>query len=222
MKIPDCEFCAEFSQPSGSRFGSLYAGIIPNRIVEQSNGVAVLPTLGQLFPGSLLILPIAHFETVASMPRTGRAFCLEMATKYVDRLHGYGTPVIFEHGARRGSGRSCGIYHAHIHVVPVPDTLSINELLPGAHTDAETLEGAYDQLQSEDSYLLARDSDGRLGFVTGKDAGSDRFPSQYLRRYLQSRFKLDTPWDWRDYARPESHLLETVRALDRSHVAVGN
>jgi hypothetical protein len=143
-----------------------------------------------------------------------------LASNYARRLRSYGNPILFEHGARCGTGRSCGIYHAHLHVVPVPDDLSVSEVLSANAPGAHTLQAAYDQLQGEDTYLVFQDTRGKVAYVSGAEARIERFQSQYFRQTLKYRFQLASPWDWREYAHLEPFVLETIRAMKGSNVAL--
>jgi diadenosine tetraphosphate (Ap4A) HIT family hydrolase len=215
----ECEFCLEFSESESSRFALSYAGTTESRIIAKLGGMVVLPTLGQLFEGSLLIMPLTHFETVADMPKEQLAACLRLVSVFSERLSPFGKPVVFEHGARVGTGRACGIYHAHVHIVPLPSDISIDDALPGAGKVVATLEDAYEELKAEDAYLLFRDTFGRVRYVAGAEADSENYGSQYFRKMLASHFNLKCPWDWRAYEGVEVRVVETLSAL-RSHVAV--
>jgi len=215
----ECEFCREFEESETSFFAHTYAGSARSRIIEKRGGIVVLPTIGQLFTGSLLIMPLEHFETAAQMPKEQLDTCLHMVSVFSARLRFFGKPVVFEHGARTGTGRSCGIYHAHLHLVPVPSDISIEEALPRTGIEATNLEQAYDDLKTKDTYLLFRDTCGRVRHVSGSAACSENYSSQYFRKTLVSHFDLHAPWDWRDYKGVEERVLDTLAVL-RSHVVL--
>jgi diadenosine tetraphosphate (Ap4A) HIT family hydrolase len=179
---PECEFCNEFSGSGCSRFTRTYDGTIDSRIIDQQAGVVVLPTIGQLFLGSLLIMPSAHFETIAEMPSEQIHAALRLIDIFSERLSIFGKTVVFEHGARAGTGRSCGIYHAHIHLVPLPANIAIENVLPDDAIVVATLEDAYTALKNEETYLLFRDTYGKVGYVAGRDAHLKRYSSQYFRK----------------------------------------
>ena len=63
-----CEFCIELGGRPGARFADIYPQL-RSRVVAREGGLVVLPTLGQLFPGSLLLMPERHYETCADLPR---------------------------------------------------------------------------------------------------------------------------------------------------------
>jgi diadenosine tetraphosphate (Ap4A) HIT family hydrolase len=155
----DCEFCLELSNIALSRFGITYGGVADSRLIDQRDGFVVIPTLGQLFTGSLLVLPQAHFETTAEMSSQQIHAALQIIEEYAEQLRQFGKVVVFEHGSRATEGLACGIHHAHVHVVPVPGDLSLDEALTTVTQEVESLTSAYDALSAEVAYLLFRDTE---------------------------------------------------------------
>jgi len=206
----NCEFCLELHDVHRSRFHELYGARAPSRIIARADGLVALPTLGQLFPGSILILPEEHVETMGCVHRDRGA----ALAAFVARLEALVAPsapaVVFEHGARCESGGSCGIYHAHLHVVPVPGAVACSDLLPADALETfPSLQAAWASLGDSAEYLLVRDT---AGVVSAHD--STRFPrrfaSQHFRRALTEHFRVDRPWDWRAYTHVEPDLLRTL------------
>ena len=136
-----CEFCLELSDAPDTRFRSIYRGR-RDRIVVRINRIAVMPTLGQLFMGSLLVLPEFHCETAADLPPDDRRDLLDVVDLMKDKVQKVGFPLVVEHGVRQGSGTGCGIYHAHIHVIPLPEHLPFRELLADAAKPTSSLNEA--------------------------------------------------------------------------------
>jgi len=117
-----CEFCDEFRNPFNSRFAQIYAPLVKNRVVAQRGNLVAMPTIGQLFPGSLLVMPMTHVETMALLPESA---LLDLSTFITDleMVIGQNGPVIaFEHGARCITSGGCGVYHAHLHLVAVANS----------------------------------------------------------------------------------------------------
>lgn len=215
----DCEFCLEFSNDPTSRFATRYANFATSRVIAYDEGILVLPTLGQLFTGSLLIMPQMHVETIADLPKEKLDACLRLVSRFKKYLGGFGSPVVFEHGARSCTGQSCGIYHAHLHLVPLPSDFSVEDALPVSATGASTLDEAFIRLRNNDAYLLFQDTFGRIRFVAGDTARSTNYGSQYFRQCLVRHFQLADHWDWRTYEGVESRVVETLGAL-QCHVAI--
>lgn len=214
-----CEFCLELSDQRNSRFKQIYGESVGSRIVVAQNGLAVMPTIGQLFKGSLLILPTEHIETIAQLPFStlqGLEIILNDVQKIIGRL---GTTVLFEHGAKCTTGASCGIYHAHLHVVPVPTHVACMDVLPSRAKTAGTLIEAFQQLKQSDVYLLFRDTADRVAFLEPDDSDNEIYKSQYFRRALADHFGLTADWDWRTYVRKEPLLLETLNLFGTGYVS---
>src|SRR6516165_3123568 len=110
-----CEFCAELRQTGESRFHRIYAGCLDSRVIVRSASFVVFPTIGQLFRGSVLIVPRKHTETLATLD-VSRLKELEHVLSFVEnKVSSMGVPFVYEHGARLCTSSGCGVYHAHLH-----------------------------------------------------------------------------------------------------------
>jgi diadenosine tetraphosphate (Ap4A) HIT family hydrolase len=176
-------------------------------VVSTARFVAV-PTLGQIFEGSLLILPKAHVETCAAVENDAHAEMLGLLDQALIRCAGFGSPIFFEHGAAAASGGGCGIHHAHLHVVPLPSKVGTDLLFPEATNFSADLAGAWAALTETDHYLLIGNSENVR--FRNLEADPGRFPSQFFRRRLAEHFGLEKPWDWRSYSQIEPELLRTL------------
>jgi diadenosine tetraphosphate (Ap4A) HIT family hydrolase len=209
-----CEFCQELQGHSGARFTELYPDI-DSRIVARTANFVALPTLGQLFPGSLLVLPREHRETCAELSRDLRnemcAFLYELLT--ISRR--FGEPVFFEHGASAHTGGSCGIYHAHLHVVPLPSRVRPSLLFDEHQAAVSDLAHALQVLTACDHYLLLGNESNVV--YSRVDCMAVQPSSQYFRRKLAQRFGVTRPWDWRQATIPEPDLIATLQAFGGSN-----
>ena len=212
--LSTCEFCAELHGHPGVRFRDIYPDI-DSRIVARYDQLVAFPTLGQLFPGSLLMVPEQHYETCADFP-----FRLKMSMRsFLDRLlvtiRRFGVPVFFEHGARDSTGGGCGIYHAHLHLVPLPEKVSPASLFPEHHHVAGDFLDALVHLDGCGHYLLMGDeTDVRYSRV---DSMATEPGSQYFRRLLVRHFGLTRSWDWREFGTPEPDVITTLASLGGSN-----
>jgi len=177
-------------------------------MVAQTEHLVALPSLGPLFPGHLLVLPKLHVETFAScvvdviesLEEFVRALVL-----HLDRA----TPVaIFEHGAKASTGGSCGVYHAHIHIVPMPSAVPMDTVLPMASRRSNTLSEALRSLGNRDQYLLYGTLDGYC-YVDDQELLSG-VQSQYIRKQLADTAAPGTPWDWRLAEGVDASILRTM------------
>jgi diadenosine tetraphosphate (Ap4A) HIT family hydrolase len=209
-----CEFCQEFAG-SSPRFEKLYGQLASTRVIARTGRFVALPTLGQLFTGSLLILPVDHVETCARLTAEARQELGELVAKMAHRVREFGEPIIFEHGATEPTGGGCGIYHAHLHIVPVPNPTLASTLFPEHQAQTQDLQRAWDSLQNVDEYLLmCADGQTLYSDLTGQPK---RFPSQFFRRRIAEHFRLEAPWDWRLYTDVEPALLQTLGVTVSAH-----
>jgi diadenosine tetraphosphate (Ap4A) HIT family hydrolase len=210
MENRTCEFCAEFKTPSLSRFGKLYETMFQHRFIRWSGEVALFPTLGQIFKGSVLIAPRAHVETMARLDSSTRSDVLKLINfaRATSPL-----TVVFEHGSTCQSAGGCGIYHAHIHVVPVPGPLEWRTALPSNSTVFRTFADAFDALKCAENYLLTSDTTGGIAAFEINACDVAAFPSQYFRRLLTSHYSVNRAWDWRSYNYVETDMIETINAF---------
>lgn len=210
----ECEFCCEFGGDPRARFSQEYGGLVSSRIVAREGGFVAMPTIGQLLPGSLLILPQRHFHTCAhAQVDLGAADLTRLVERACRALQPFGQSLVFEHGARPHTGGACGVYHAHLHIVPVPEAVVLGELLPPRATTAVSLAEALQANEGADEYLLARDTNGQVGYLGLLPKDREHYPSQYLRRFLVRRFALSCPWDWREYIGPERDVLWAIEQM---------
>jgi diadenosine tetraphosphate (Ap4A) HIT family hydrolase len=205
-----CEFCAELADQAETHFSSIYSGLLKSRLVHRCEEFAALPTIGQLFDSSYLVIPTSHLEKYSELLPARR----ERASHYIETLlRGLGPTLVYEHGASSAMGGGCGIYHAHVHVVPLPREISSDELLPGVQVSRHpSIVEAWAKAEGKSEYLLVRDTHGNVG-LADRDSKGGPFGSQFMRRRLAEVFELHAPWDWREYRSPETKLLRAARDL---------
>lgn len=208
-KTLECDFCEEFSSNEDNTFARLYRGFPRSRILFQSDNFAVVPSLGQIVEGYLLVLPKRHFRALGDMPGLLLNELVELCSFVGNDLEAlYGTPIFFEHGTRAEGVGGCGIYHAHLHVVPLSNVADpINVLKKGFHhTELASLCEIEELSADLPTYLFFRDSGARLYlFDTGP------LPSQYMRKLLADAIG-GQEWNWRNAGR-EDRLLATIERL---------
>lgn len=207
-----CEFCREFNEHKETRFRNIYFPSLTSRIIRETKDLVAFPTLGQLFPGSLLIAPKAHVERVADTRTDFQREILSLILELKSSVKQFGDVLLFEHGAKSDSQGGCGIYHAHIHLVPLPAYVSSCELFKVKPFPAESLMDAWQEAKTSEEYLVVEDCHGNVSYAIA-DMSSGGFGSQYARRRLTEHFQLDTPWDWRAYKWVEPKLLQTLKSF---------
>jgi diadenosine tetraphosphate (Ap4A) HIT family hydrolase len=204
-----CDFCDEFSGGDNNAFSLRYEEI-DNRTVFVTDNFRVLPSLGQIVEGHLMIVPTAHYATMGDLPLT---LSTELETLSnlvrVALSQTYGNCVLFEHGTRGPEGGGCGIYHAHLHVVPLCDEKDPIYELKELHSFLEI--GGFEE--------LARTSYG-YSYLYYETLSSQRYvcrvehlPSQYMRRFL-AQFIGKSQWNWREVGKEPELCSAVVRLSD--------
>lgn len=213
---PGCEFCVELSGQQ-SRFAKIYGGHA-NRKIATFGKLVALPTIGQLFKGSLLLMPTYHVESFAAGMDEFQKDLLTAIEQLTARLRVFGSVICFEHGAKRQTGAGCGIYHAHFHLVPVPQPIGASLFTTNYSFFPSDLISGLRQLRQSANYFIVQDSDGKVACLDETDA-QGILTSQFARRALAANFHLGNHWDWREYQEPEPWLAETMRLFGESHVS---
>lgn len=205
-QVRKCDFCDEFAGGSDNAFATRYGNSSDSRLLFGDHLFRVMPTLGQIVEGHLLITPVEHYRAIAELPGKGLEELESLFRLTRSALtQKYGNCVFFEHGMRGESSGGCGIDHAHVHAVPVAGTDVLNLLtneFNGAKIDALT------DIKTgvRGSYLFFEDASS-VRYVFSVDS----LPSQYMRRLVaESIGKAD--WDWRTIGR-EPQLHSTMHRL---------
>ena len=196
-----CHVC---SQIDGDPQHDLIAHLLPGcayvrRVVVEDAHFAVLPSLGALRPGHLLICPREHVRSLAALP-AARMIRLQ---RMVRRVHALLCPagcgdelLLFEHGSAADGGRTaCSVDHAHLHAVPVPAGLAGGLLPQLAWQSLASAPDALARTVGGAEYLLQWRHGGRLRVALAPPGGH---PSQAMRRALAERLQPAPPWNWRD------------------------
>jgi diadenosine tetraphosphate (Ap4A) HIT family hydrolase len=111
---PNCPLCT-----AGRGTPLFEDGVNVNKILAGGNGFFVVPALGPLVLGHVLVISASHTEGLlylspdtrqryATLSRVIRAYCAHRGTTVLEA----------EHGARHNSVRGPCIRHTHIHVLP--------------------------------------------------------------------------------------------------------
>jgi diadenosine tetraphosphate (Ap4A) HIT family hydrolase len=216
-----CEFCHELSGSGENSFDRIYRFQPRTRVISRSANFVVVPSLGQLSEGHLLLLPVGHWTALADLPKSlfDEFEALRADTCSILQKE-YGPCLLFEHGVREGDSGGCGIYHAHGHAVPFPPELDPIARLMSAfpHQEIGKLSEIREKCADLSGYIFYQDSRSKSHVFAAPN-----LPSQYMRKLLAG--VLGAPgWDWRTAGR-EERLLATLGRLsthfDDKHTGVG-
>lgn len=190
-------------------YARIYGPRAANRALLDGDGpFQVLPTLGQIAEGHVLIVPVRHICALA-----------DLTAEQIEQLEGlcqqvksilrrvYGACVFFEHGIRKEGSGGCGIDHAHMHAAPVMADGVLDIL-------SQQFQGNRIGPISEITRSVSHDS----SYLFFEDASGERYvfpvknlPSQYMRKMVAASIGKDD-WDWRQCGH-EPNLISTIRRL---------
>jgi diadenosine tetraphosphate (Ap4A) HIT family hydrolase len=205
----NCDFCGELSDEKDGTFNKIYSNIIKSRIIYQDDTFVVVPTIGQLFKNSLLVFPREHIELLSELNLTERIHLNNLFQRIKKSLLNLGSIVAFEHGAKCYTNGGCGIYHAHLHIVPLPEETSLFDFFKHEYTRCTDIVNGLEEMSNVPEYLMAINPDNKCAILDITNFAKD-YPSQFFRRELMNHFKLEKSWNWKDYCFPEEWLLSTL------------
>jgi ATP adenylyltransferase len=190
-----------------------------DRPLFESPNFSVLPSLGALVEGWLLVVPRAHFICLGALePSLIREFNWIKQLAVTALTECYGPLAAFEHGPsgpRNAIG--CGVDHAHLHVVPTSE-----ELLPGVRSylpecirwEVGTIGTAESHYRENRSYLYVEQPIG-VGLIATQPA----FGSQLFRRVIADSIGKPLEYNWREFPHEENvaRTIERVSHWARNH-----
>ena len=183
--------------------------------VKGTRSFAVMPSLGSLVPGWLLVVPRRPLVSLRDLDESETDELIALVGEVSKDLKDFaGTVFAFEHGsARRGSLAGCGVDQAHLHLVPLCfDLVEYASSRPQggvAWTLVERM--SLTSLPSEGEYIAVWQVDSGKGAI-----GTVKRPvSQWMRRLIAGKLGIDQQWDYRTNPQMDN-ILETVEKLRRS------
>jgi len=224
---PNVNQCFLCGQIAGDASRDLLAQMLPShlyrrRVILENETFAVIPSLGALSPGHVLLCPKVHVKSLAQLGSglagnvEGEYSDLKMKLRRLLETHYDADVHYFEHGmATVSSHIPCTTEHAHLHFIPVPRSVAVVANEGGTWSTCNKSLTAIAAYTGDQEYLLHETPDGVTRIATGP-AGS--FPSQSMRRLFASRLGYGDLWNWRTSPRPES-ADKTWRALQQTAAA---
>lgn len=207
--LNECVFCRELQGGRDTNFARLYPEL-PSRVIAETESFVAFPCIGQLVDGHFLVIPRDHDCTFAQAHSRILSAGSELTTllKSAHKVLGrrISESLLFEHGALSVSDGGCGIYHAHLHILPNAGHINGCNFIEGSSSfESPSLEKIYEGIHHEQSYALIGSAEH--GFKSWNL--TEPLPSQTLRRMVAAALEIGE-WDWRQAGREESLL----RALE--------
>lgn len=212
--------CCICSQIRGDANNDLIAQLVGSdkyvrRVLLESESFAVIPSVGPLVEGHVLLCPKQHFKSFGQIPTMlegefavmKKRLSAILSETYRRRIH------YFEHGSAKAAAQPmCTVEHAHLHLVP---------------TDAEiwpTIQHQFEwqRIESHIADLSALVGDMEYiwyespeGFSVVAKGIEGTFESQYLRKIFAKAIGLDEMWNWREF--PKATMIsETYASIRRA------
>jgi len=211
-----CSFCQELE---GSEFplteniaAFLREAAPKGRVLLDDGEIVVVPSLGPLVVGHVLIVPRRHYLSVGALTAQSMQRFVSLYARVWDFLHEkFGHCVAFEHGCADGGqrGGAC-IDHAHMHLLPVCVSLAEKLSVIGKSEIIKDL-GELRRWHAGRKAYVFYESPDRV-----KRAWSvDIIPSQLLRMNIAAELGKSSEWDWRsDFGKEKFCLtIELFEAL---------
>ena len=200
-----CSFCNDISVDSPSLW---------NRPLFESLNFVVIPSLGALIEGWLLIVSKTHFICAAAFPDHMVAELESLKSNVCEAVRSrYGNAIVFEHGPASDSRPvGCGVDHAHLHVVPISHDLTapVLALLPSAAVwQGGDLSACRAAFRSGFDYLYLEQAPHDPKILVWANVGS-----QLFRRAIASQLGVPEEYNWREHPRRES-AVSTAAAFSR-------
>jgi ATP adenylyltransferase len=162
----------------------------------QHPAAGVVPTLGSLLPGWLLVVPRIPSLSLHQLSSNQRQRVFAVAQEAARCVSNFGhRTFIFEHGPTESlSAMGCGVDQSHVHVLAMD-----GDLLETALADVSVI---WNPVSTEDRWSKCRDGREYL-LICEKDrcyVGSPHSPqSQYFRRKIAQIQGKPDAWDYRGW-----------------------
>lgn len=198
-----CKFCSTFH----------FAQAPCDRAVHETANFIVVPTIGALVPGWVLVVSKEHRISAGALPQQTLLELRETVGRVAGMMRRSHTSVaVFEHGPICDkTSVGCGIDHCHIHVAPLgfdlwsaAGSLSLEHQISWrAVSDISATKLLYEV--GKPYLYVEQDGSSRIGT-------SRSLPSQFFRRVIASHQGRPHAFDWRTHdVVPPEHLVEADR-----------
>lgn len=187
-----------------------------NQPLHETSNFSVVPSLGSLIEGWVLIVPKRHVICMGELPDQLWDEMTDLKTTIAAALiERYGEVCAFEHGPH-GPNREvgCGVDHAHLHLVPISTKIDLakaaESFLPaGTAWSAATMNDCRAAFSQRKDYLyVEQQAAGRI--ATGTALGG-----QIFRKAIAAQLGIPGEFNWREYPRL-GIVRETVEKLHGS------
>ncbi len=211
-----CYICGEIAGKPTQDLISLLLGEAEyvRRVLAETENFAVVPSLGPVVPGHMLLCPRLHVCGMAALPPGLEAEHEFIRRRLIGELAmAFSAPVhCFEHGGAPDANRVlCSVGHAHVHFLPADVDVRSVLLASGRWVSVRTGLQALQCAVRGREYLYYVSPHGEAQVLVPLNG---EFESQYLRRVFADVLGCPEKWNWRADPRPEI-VHETFSALHK-------
>jgi diadenosine tetraphosphate (Ap4A) HIT family hydrolase len=210
----NCSFCEEvigtdaIGLPLVRKFFNEFGH--KSRVLFENEYFFVVPSLGALVPGHVLVLPKAHYYSVGEIPEA-ELHSFEALVRHTRGLISrvYGSCAEFEHGCVEGGSKAGAcIDHAHLHLLPLArDLQSMIDAKFGSGCEIHAFSELKGFVRKRIPYLYYRNPSG-----TAKAYEAQQVPSQFFRQLVFATGDSTRSWDWKRDIRTDL-VVQTYDAL---------
>jgi len=180
-----------------------------DKVLWETGNFAVLPSLGSLVPGWLIVVPRWPICNLSFLENDKHSELTNIVAAAREKLRVFsGNVQVFEHGGRSASDLSCGVDQAHLHIVPLDFDLAELAKCDQNISWSPITCGAdmWNELPKDEEYLLVAGPTKAL-------VGLPNVPkSQWFRRLIADRLGRGDQWNYRQYPHIEN-IAETCEKL---------
>lgn len=202
-------------------FRNYHSKAFYNEILFESENFIVIPTLGSLVEGWLLIVPKNEYLSIQCIEKESLLNELQELSHSVAELMiiEFGSVTMFEHGAiKPKSTVGCGVDFAHLHLVPVNfDLLQGVEKFLGLSYVWRKVLNLKDAIRSSEKgteYLFLTDQLGN-SFITQ----SEKIQSQLFRKVIATYLGVPEKFDWKKFHETEN-ITNTIQRFKKHHLSI--
>jgi ATP adenylyltransferase len=220
MKISNDNICCLCSQIRGDAQNDLISKLLTEsqyikRILLESSNFAVIPSLGAITAGHVLLCPHDHIKSFASLQANFHTECLHKKHQLkvvMDNI--YHQPVhIFEHGSPSDNNKVlCTVDHAHLHFLPANISIidKLEQSLDIVEIDQDVI--SISEIVGKKEYLYYEEPGGKKFLA----ANIEGYESQLMRKIFMEALGNSMNWNWREAPNPQ--LADDIYYSFRTHL----
>jgi len=215
MKLT-CKFCQKFGGTTSGQEAS-------DHVLFESPNFIVVPTIGSIIPGWLLVVPRSHFLNVGSFDVALLQEFMRIREIAAEALRDcFGPVTFFEHGpVRERESVGCGVDHAHLHIVAteidLPAVVKRSGETQLQWRPVSGIQATRPFVIEQMPYVFLQQSSGAAWI-----GSASVIESQLVRKVIAEQAGQPERWDWKSHSF-ESNITRTVvelRAWKTAHTAM--